>query len=87
MKKANMRIGNIEFRTVADGLLDNGKHTTGEILQHGDSFCWTVAYWEKNNDGFHLRFVGSRPFENSVNKKDFFALAEFGQNYLSESGE
>jgi hypothetical protein len=83
MKKVNLKIDNLEFRTCNDNLMDDGNPTTGEILQHVDSHCFTIAYWEETKDGFNLRFVGNRPFDNSVNQDTFFTIAKYGQSYLT----
>ncbi len=43
----------------------------------GRSTCYTIAYWSGND----LMFVGDRPFNNKINKKDFWKLAKKGQKY------
>ena len=84
MKYYNKKLGNLEFRTCNSNLLDSGKYVTGEIIQHGDNFCWTIAYWE-HDESFDLRFVGSRPFDSNVGSRNFWKLAKIGQEYLEKS--
>jgi hypothetical protein len=33
---------------------------------HNDStpYCYSLAYWKKNSEGYELQFVGDRPFKN-----------------------
>ena len=30
----------------------------------GNRSCFSVAYWKKDNEGYYVHFVGSRPFEH-----------------------
>jgi len=76
----DVRIGNLEVRTPSPpsqrGL---------EIVQWGESSCWTIAYWQEYREGgFFMKFVGNRPFADSISPSDFWALARVGQEFLDE---
>ena len=44
-------------------------------------YCYTLATWQKDGEGWELRFVGSRPFElDGIGI--FWELADFGQKCL-----
>ena len=45
-------------------------------------YCFTLAVWDKNSEGWELRFVGSRPFE-LYGMEIFWELTTFGQKYLN----
>lgn len=81
MKHLSYRLGNIELRTIGDGLAGSKNPATMEIVQWGGDHCLTIAYW---NMEFDLVFVTNRPFHKDVDKLDFFKLAEAGQKHLEE---
>jgi len=75
-KVVSMRIGNLELRS-------HGCNQRLEIVEWGDSYCWTVALWHADRDGVcSLYFVHDRPSASSVNWDDFRLLAETGQLWL-----
>ena len=42
-------------------------------------YCYTLAAWEKSSEGWDLKFVGNRAFdENKVDRHLFWALAKYG---------
>ena len=45
-----------------------------------EGVCYTIAYWNGNN----LTFVGAKPFNKEINKKDFWKLAKRGQKKLDD---
>lgn len=74
MKTINYRLGNLELRF--------GSNL--EIVQWGNTHCWTIAYWEENKDGYpFLRFVSNRPLAEDVSWDDFKLLISTGYDYLS----
>ncbi len=77
MRNIQMRIGNLELRT-------NQRQPTMEIVQWGDSFCWTLALWHVTEDGGCLSFVSDRPFGPKVSTNDFWKLAKLGQEFIQE---
>jgi len=91
MKFSN-RIDNLELRSCGDHLLVTGvPHNTAEIVEwskktqnYDDSHCWAVAYWIKGKEGYDLKFVGARPFANTIDKHIFWMLAKAGQMILEQ---
>ena len=80
----SFRIGDLEARSCNDSLLNDGDHTTGEIVCWENlTTCYVVAYWVKNREGYDLKFVGARPFDPDLERDDFFTLAELGQKILT----
>ena len=75
------KIDDIEVRTCDIYLCKSGKHVTAEIIKWENGSCYTLAYWKKDGEGYYLKFVGRRPFDN-CDKDTFWILADFGQYYL-----
>jgi hypothetical protein len=83
----NLKIKNLELRSCDESLTSNGEHSTAEIVEwikdeSEKEFCWTLAYWKTDSDGYFLQFVQDRPF--GVDSKLFMELAKQGQNLLTE---
>ena len=64
------KIGNIELRacplTLAR-LNDDDPNTTIDIVMwqkdsKGKPYCFSIAYWKRDKEGYYLHFVGARPF-------------------------
>lgn len=86
------RIDDMELRSCNQHLLSEGEHTTAEIIywsedKEGKKFCWAVAYWVKNDKGYYLKFVGSRPFDKFDLWSEFGQLARQGQELLDKHFE
>tara|TARA_R110000787_G_scaffold252616_1_gene358090 strand:- start:321 stop:596 length:276 start_codon:yes stop_codon:yes gene_type:complete len=84
----NFRINDVELRSTGKHLLNNDSHSTAEIVkwskkQDGEDYCWVVAYWIKDREGFDLQFVGSRPFD--IKAKTFMKVAKQGQQMLDDA--
>ena len=44
-------------------------------------WCYTLAYWVEDSEGWDLKFVGNRPFEaDKVDQKLFWELAKIGDS-------
>jgi hypothetical protein len=84
-------INNLQARSCDKRLSSdpNKEHTTIEIVAWNEEGkgCWVIAYFEKTNEGFELRFVGSRPFDEYVNYKDFWKLISLSNKILLPSQE
>ena len=84
MKQINFRIDNLELRSCGEHLLSVKPHTTCEIVKWKKSglkeYCYVVAYWKRNKEGFDLQFVGDRPFD--IEPHLFMYLAQIGQYWL-----
>ncbi len=42
-------------------------------------YCYTVAMWEKDSEGYSLKFIGSRPLDLQIDKDVFWELVKYGQ--------
>ena len=82
--KFNIREGDVELRSCAVGLRQEGEHETAEIVQWGKDLCWAVAYWLKDGEEYNLHFVGERPFHKEINPSLFMVLAKMGQQLLEQ---
>lgn len=66
----NRVIGNIEVRACPSDLgmpcKDKPNETIEVVMWHKDSngkpYCFTIAYFEREKEGYSLHFVGARPF-------------------------
>lgn len=95
MWRVNYRQDNLELRSCDEHLtLNNSEHTTLEIVRwskyDGDNkeYCCVIAYYEVSKEYVpSLKFVADRPFEQDINKDDFWQLAELGNQMLSSKME
>jgi len=86
MKTLKCRVESLELRTCDDNLLSTSskEHMTASIVKWKNSFCYVLAYWLKDTEGYELKFIGDRPFEDNINKDEFWLLAEIGQKHLTK---
>ena len=89
----NKRIGDLGFRwmeTDSDFPLDEDYP---EIVQWKycpslkREYCYTLALWTNDIEGYDLRFIGNTPFSDNVNKDIFWELAKYGQEIIDEKYE
>ena len=78
-------INDLELRSCGEHLSLDCEHNTSEIVMFGkinelEDYCFTIAYWLKDSEGYYLKFVGDRTF--NTNKEVFMQLAEQGQRIL-----
>lgn len=74
----NQTIGDLEFRWITES------SRNAEIVRWQESeklgkFCYTLAWWIKDKEGYNLQFIGDRPLASEVDKDDFWALVHYGQ--------
>lgn len=78
--------GDLELRSCNDNLLTSVPHTTAEIIKwerdDEKQYCFAVAYWTRDKEGYDLRFVGDRPFDKDIDSASFMSLAKTGQDLL-----
>jgi len=72
-----MRFRNIEFRW-------NNYNQKHELLRWyedipGKEICYVIAFFDKGKEGYDLRTVGSRFFED----KDAWVVAKYGLEFLN----
>ena len=66
----NRKIGNIELRACPHSLArlrDDDPNATIDIVMwqkdaKGKPYCFSIAYWRRDKEGYYLHFVGARPF-------------------------
>lgn len=77
-------INSLELRSCDVHLLSGSdvEHTTAKIIKEASHGNYTIAYWEMGKEGFDLRFVGNRPFNEEIEQTEFWRIAELGQNIL-----
>jgi len=81
----SIKYGNIELQSCDEHLcITNNEHNCAKIICWQDKFCYVIAYWKLDDEGFDLIFVGSRPFEEHINATNFMLLAKEGQERLDE---
>lgn len=82
----NFRLGNLELRTI----LGIKKTVQWEIVRWLDNkrkTCIVIASWLLPKDpyeGADLKFVGNRPFDNTVNRNSFWYLVQIGQKMVDD---
>ena len=80
-----MRLGNIEVRTCGKHLTNDKRHITAEIIKWHENkeTCHTIAYWARDEEGFYIKFIGRRPFDD-CSGDIFWKIAKIGQEHLDE---
>jgi hypothetical protein len=68
----DMRVDDLEFRKEGDRY---------HIVKWNDSRCYTLCIFTLGEEGYDVRFVGSRPFEIE-NERALWAMLKFGQRVL-----
>ena len=66
----NRKIGNIELRACTAALckpLEGFPNTTIDVVMwqkdsKGKPYCFSIAYFVRDDEGYYLKFVGARPF-------------------------
>lgn len=77
----NIQWDELGLRSCGKHLLREGvEHTTAEIIKWQGDTCFVLAYWVKDSEGYDLKFVGSRPFNED--RDTFWLLAKQGQRML-----
>ena len=85
--KFSIRIDQLELRTCNNHLTLEQPYTTAEIVAWVDSpgkksYCYTIARWEKDSEGYSLKMIGNRPFDKDIEQSTFMFLAKQGQTGL-----
>jgi hypothetical protein len=51
------------------------------VKQEGrDPYCYTLLWWRRGKEGWHIEFVGARPLEQE--RDDIWNLMKYGQSVL-----
>jgi len=84
--KFNHRIGDLELRS-----RERETYITADIIKwfydkdNKRDYCIVIASWNKDDEGYELRFVGSRPMEFYDYWDNFGKLVKMGYEYLNEA--
>ena len=75
------RIGDLVLRSYDD----RKKYTTAKIMywEQSKDDGYSLAYWDKNNFGYYLKFVEDRPLTSVVEIESFLTLVKMGQDILN----
>ncbi len=77
------RVKNYEVRSCDANLLQTqGEHVTAEVVKWSGDSCMTLAKWERDNEGYFLKFVGDRPLKEDASI--LWTLFCTGQAYLDK---
>ncbi len=80
------RYSDLELRSCDKHLIDEKPHTTAEIVQYiKKTSCITIAYWIKDEEGYNLQLVHSRPLDTDW--RIFHIMYELGQKILDYNHE
>ena len=75
-----MRFRNIEFRWCDC----NNKYELVKWMEDPDGFkpstCYVIAFFDKNKEGYDMRTIGDRFFED----KDAWVVGKYGLEFLNE---
>ena len=87
IENINLVYGNLEMR-LPKYIGNNPKHKTLSIFQRlRDGVAIVIAYWERDSEGYELKFIGSRPFDPKIDTRAFWMVASTGQGLLDEHFE
>ena len=51
----------VRFKNEPNETIDFIKYDTDS---NGERYCYSLAYWRKDDEGYELKFVGDRPFKH-----------------------
>ena len=84
----SMRLGDLELHTYDNALMKSGEPTTAEVLRWAEGskgkYNYTLAYWERDSEGFFMKFIGGRPFSMDVDHALFWTLCKQWQEHLDK---
>ena len=73
----NQKLLDLEFRCMTES------QRFPEIVRWQENelgpYCYTVAWWKKDSEGYSLEFIGSRPLASEIDKDAFWELVKYGQ--------
>lgn len=74
----NQKLLDLEFRwmTESQRFPEIVRWVKSEV--QGD-YCYTLAKWNKDSEGYSLEFIGPRPLAFEVDKDVFWELVKYGQ--------
>jgi hypothetical protein len=80
----NRRIKNLEFRWGTEQLPCRFPEIIAWNFSNNSDqeYCYTLARWEKTSEGYDLKFIGSRPFQDEIDSNLFWELAKYGQKIV-----
>jgi hypothetical protein len=75
-----MRLKNLEFRNLTI------ESRPAEIVQwntdsSGNEYCFTLLFYERDSEGYHICFVGDRPLQYE-DEEIMFAMMKYGQTVM-----
>ena len=73
----NIKYKDFEFRTVDRFLTSKGQLNTVELVKWNGDSCYTLLYWVKDDEGYYITFIGSRPMDDIVDKQDVIKIWEY----------
>lgn len=76
-----------ELHSCDQHLISEGEHVTLSIVvwdkgENEKPYCYSIAYWVRDKEGYYLQFVGGRPFNEDMDVTKFWPLLEIGQKIL-----
>ena len=84
----SMRLDDLELHTCSENLLTRGKPKTAEIVRWAEGskgkYNYTLAFWERDSEGYFMKFVGDRPFSMDVDHALFWTLCKQWQEHLDK---
>ncbi len=83
-----MRVVSFEFRRNKDTDRDpevvcwqNYGESKSNDSNSEQEYCFTLAWFRRDSEGYHVEFVGDRPFKVE-NTKSFWEMLKYGQSVL-----
>jgi hypothetical protein len=77
-----MKLSNLEFRETQSygSKIPCTYYEIVEWLGAGTSkqYCITVLSWSKGSEGWDIKFIGDRPFSDTIDTDDLWALMRYG---------
>jgi len=81
MAAENVKIlGDLYLRWTSNFATPLVKYLEVVSYEQGD-YCFTIAVWDKDKEGYNLRYIGTRPFEVN-NQEQLQKLFRYGQAIL-----
>jgi hypothetical protein len=84
MKNFSYKFNDLELRSCGKQLLYDNNPNTANIVKWEDDACYTICYFEKDKEGYYLKFVGDRPLKDEIDWIELKKLIIIGYEKLTE---
>jgi hypothetical protein len=80
--KLNITLDDLEMRAATPLNSDKEYFEIVKWTTTTTRHCYTLAVFDQDKEGYNLRFIGNRPFDDKIRSTDFWAITKMAQAIL-----